>query len=96
MKKISQCIKKCDWYKISVDENGIYSLTFSDLTSLGINTNNLDVNSIRLYGNGGGMLPRLNSSFRHEDLQENTIKIIDNNDNGIFEDDSQILFYGQV
>ena len=32
---------------------GFYSLTFSDLTSLGINTNNLDINSIRLYGNGG-------------------------------------------
>ena len=40
-----------------------YSLTFSDLTSLGINTNNLDVNSIRLYGNGGGMLPRLKLLF---------------------------------
>ena len=93
--KIESVLKNGDWYKISVDENAVYSLTFSDLTSLGINTNNLDINSIRLYGNGGGMLPRLNSSFRHEDLQENAIKIIDNNDNGIFEDGDQILFYGQ-
>ena len=41
------------------------------------------------------MLPRLNSSFRHEDLQENAIEIIDNNNNGIFEDGDLILFYGQ-
>ena len=47
-----------------------------------------------MYGNGGGF-PRLNSDFRHEDLQENAIEIIDNNNNGIFEDGDLILFYGQ-
>ena len=41
------------------------------------------------------MPPRLNSSNRHEDLQENAIEIIDNNNNGIFEDGDVILFYGQ-
>ena len=41
------------------------------------------------------MFPRLNSSFRYEDLQENAIEIIDNNNNGIFEDGDLILFYGQ-
>lgn len=93
--KIESVLKNGDWYKISVDENAVYSLTFEDFQSLGINTNNLSVNSIRLYGNGGGMLPRLNSSIRHEDLQENAIEIVDNNNNGIFEDGDRILFYGQ-
>ena len=93
--KINSVLQNGSWYKISVEEDGVYKLTLSDLNSLGINTNNLSVSSIRLYGNGGGMLPRLNSDFRHEDLQENAIEIIDNNNNGIFEDGDLMLFYGQ-
>ena len=66
--KIHSVLKDGDWYKISVSENAVFQLTFSDLQTLGINTNNLNVNSIRLYGNGGGMLPRLNSKFRYEKI----------------------------
>ena len=93
--KISSVLKDGDWYKISVSENGVFQLTFSDLQTLGINTTNLNVNSIRLYGNGGGMLPRLNSDFRHQDLQEDAIEIVDNNNNGIFESGDYLLFYGE-
>ena len=69
--QINSVLKDGNWYKISVDEDGVYSLSYSDLQSLGVNVTNLDVNSIRLYGNGGGMLPRLNSEFRYDDIQEN-------------------------
>ncbi|MGY8989034.1 MAG: type IX secretion system sortase PorU, long form, partial [Flavobacteriales bacterium] len=93
--KISSVLKDGDWYKISVSKNGVYQLTFSDLQTLGVNTNNLNVNSIRLHGNGGGMLPRLNSDFRYQDLQENAIEIVDNNNNGIFESGDYLLFYGE-
>ena len=93
--KINSVLKNGDWYKISVSENAVYQLTFADLQTVGINTNNLNINSIRLYGNGGGMLPRLNSDFRHQDLQENAIEIVDNNNNGIFESGDYLLFYGE-
>jgi len=93
--KINSVLKDGEWYKISVGENAVFQLTFSDLQNLGINTNNLNSNSIRLYGNGGGMLPRLNSEFRYQDLQENAIQIIDENSNGIFENGDYVLFYGE-
>ena len=92
--QINSVLKDGNWYKISVDEDGVYSLSYSDLQSLGVNVTNLDINSIRLYGNGGGMLPRLNSEFRYDDIQENAIQILDENDNGIFEDGDLLLFYG--
>ena len=50
-----------DWYKIEVSQDGIYQITKNDLQNLGVNTSNLSVNSVKLYGNGGGMLPSLNS-----------------------------------
>ena len=84
-----------NWYKIAVSVDGIYKLDNNDLQSLGIETSNLSVNSIKLFGNGGGMLPALNSDFRHNDLQENAIQVVDLNGNGIFNSDDYILFYGQ-
>ena len=65
------------------------------MSDLGINTSNLSCDKIRIFGNGGGMLPKLNSDFRHDGLQENTISVVDNNNNGIFESGDYILFYGQ-
>ncbi len=83
------------WYKISTNKNGIYKLSYSSVSDLGVSMNDLKIAHIKLYGNGGGMLPKLNSDFRHNDLVENAIEIYDANNNGIFETEDFILFYGQ-
>ena len=83
-----------DWYNISTIENGVHKLSYTNLLDLGVNINNLQIQDIKLYGNGGGMLPRLNSDFRYADLVENAIQIYDENNNGIFESEDYILFYG--
>ena len=83
-----------NWYKISTNQNGVYKLKYSDFINLGINVSNIEITSIRLYGNGGGMLPKLNSDFRYSDLIENAIEVYDSNNNGIFENGDYILFYG--
>ena len=74
-----------NWYKIAVQQDGIYKISYSNLSDLGINTSNLSCSDIRIFGNGGGMLPKLNSDFRYDWLQENVIKVVDNNSNGIFD-----------
>jgi len=84
-----------NWYKIAVQQDGIFKISYSNLSDLGINTSNLSCSNIRVFGNGGGMLPKLNSDFRHNGLQENAILVVDNNGNDIFESNDYILFYGQ-
>jgi len=84
-----------DFYKISVENDGVYQLTYSDFQQLNISTNNLDISSIKVYGNGIGMLPNLNSDFRYSDLQENAIYIYDNNNNGVFNSEDYLLFFGK-
>ena len=84
-----------NWYKIAVQQDGVYKITHSNLSDLGINTSNLSCNKIRIFGGGGGMLPKLNSNFRHDGLQENAISVVDMNNNDIFESGDYILFYGQ-
>jgi hypothetical protein len=84
-----------NWYKVSTKTEGVYKLDYSSISQLGVNVNNLQIQDLKLYGNGGGMLPKLNSDFRHDDLIENTIKIHDANNNGVFESEDYLLFYGQ-
>src|SRR6185436_7691098 len=62
------------------------------LNSLGISTSNLASNSIRLYGNGGAMLPEANNGFKYDDLEENSILMVDGGD-GIFNGSDYFLFF---
>lgn len=64
------------WYKIGTTQTGIHKITKSFLNSIGINTSNFDASKLRVYGNGGKMVPELNKAFRYDDLQENAIKIV--------------------
>ena len=84
-----------DWYKISTEKEGIYKIKYSDFIDLGIDVQNLPINSIRLYGGIEGMLPELNSEPRYTDLVENSIEVYDQNNNGILNNNDYILFYGK-
>ncbi|WP_317900181.1 type IX secretion system sortase PorU [Aurantibacillus circumpalustris] len=78
-----------EWYKIAVTETGIHKLSKAFFNSIGINTANLDPNKIRVFGNGGKMLPERNKDFRYDDLVENSIKVVLSED-GLFD---YALFY---
>ena len=82
------------WYQITTNQNGVHLLNYSDFQALGVNMSNLAISDIKLYGNGGGMLPKLNSDFRYSDLVQNAIKVFDSNNNGIFESNDYMMFYG--
>lgn len=82
------------WYRFYVDKSGVFKLTRSFLSSLGVNTNTVDPRTIKIYGNGGAMLPLLNSEPYPLDLTENAIKFIGEED-GEFNSDDHILFYAE-
>lgn len=81
-------------YKFGVAQNGIYKLDYTFLKNeLGItDLDNIDPRNIRLYGNGGVMLPEKNSDTRPDDLVENAIQIVGEQD-GKFNTGDYILFY---
>ena len=83
------------WYKVSVTNTGVHKLSYKDFQNLNIELNDININSIKLFGNGGGMLPNLNSQFRYNDLQENAIYVYDFNNNGYFNSNDYILFYAE-
>lgn len=83
-----------NWYKIAVSGPGIYKIDIPFLTTLGINTASLSSGSIRLFGNGGHMLPEHASGTVQDDLVENAIWIEDGGD-GILNGSDYLLFYAQ-
>ncbi|WP_460219807.1 type IX secretion system sortase PorU [Psychroserpens sp. MEBiC05023] len=82
-----------DWHKFYVDKSGVFRLSKSFLNSLGVNTN-VDPRTIKVYGNGGAMLPLANNEFYPLDLTENAIRFIGEED-GVFNDSDYILFYAE-
>jgi hypothetical protein len=82
-----------DWFRFYVEKSGVYKISKDFLKSLGFNVN-VDPRKIKIYGNGGRMLPLLNSTNYPNDLAENAIQFIGETD-GVFNDNDFILFYAE-
>lgn len=83
-----------NWYKIAVSNSGVQKLSYSDLANIGIPVATVDPRNIRIYGNGGGMLPEHVFAPRYDDLMENAIQVIGESD-GKFDQNDYVLFYGE-
>lgn len=87
-------LAKGDWIKIGVISSGIHKLDANFLQNSGINLAQINPQNIKIYGNGGGMLPQANNVPRPKDLIENAISVEGEAD-GRFDNQDFILFYGQ-
>jgi hypothetical protein len=83
-----------EWYRVGVLEDGVYSILPSDLSQLGAGSS-VPIQSIRVYGNGGTMLPEKNGDSNPDDMVENPVKVYDTNGDGIFNGSDYIIFYGK-
>ncbi len=80
-----------DWYRFSVTNAGMYRLDYTYLQSLNISVS--DINSIRLFGNGGLVIPDNNTDPRPDSLVEIPRLVV--RKNGSVPDTADyIIFYG--
>lgn len=89
----SSVLASGDWYRFYVEKSGVYRISKSFLQSLGMNTS-VDPRKIKIYGNGGRMLPLPNDTYYPFDLAENAIQVIGETD-GVFDSSDYILFYAE-
>lgn len=82
------------WYRFGIVNSGIYKLSKSFLSSLGMNPDQIDPRKIRIFGNGGVQLPERNVDYYPDDLMENPIFISGESD-GKMDPGDFILFYGR-
>ena len=83
-----------DWYQFYIEKSGVYKISKSFLQQLGLNTSTIDPRKLKIYGNGGRMLPLSNSIDYPYDLTENAIQVVDESD-GVFNNNDYILFYAE-
>lgn len=86
----SSVLSEGSWYRIRINKTGIYRLSYEDLRSMGLS----DPSSVRIFGNGGDMVPLMNNLPRYDDLVENSLYMSDGGD-GQFGPGDFILFYGK-
>lgn len=90
---VNSVLASGSWRKFYVEKSGIFKISKQFLQNIGVNTD-VDPRTIKIYGNGGAMLPMPNDEFYPIDLQENAIKFIGESD-GVFNDGDYILFYAE-
>ena len=91
---VNSVLNTGEWYKFYVEKSGVFKLSRSFIDQLGVNTSSVDPRNIKLYGNGGKMLPMPNDEYYPLDLAENAIQFIGEED-GDFDSSDYILFYAQ-
>jgi len=89
----SSVLSKGDWFRFRVSQTGMYILTAEFLASLGMDISSLDPKTLKIYGDGGRMMPLLNRDNDNYDLEENAIQVVGGED-GVFSGGDHILFYG--
>ncbi len=83
-----------NWFQFYIEKSGVYKITKPFLQQLGLDVSTLNPRKIKIYGNGGRMLPLSNAAFYPNDPTENAIQISGEAD-GIFNNEDFILFYAE-
>lgn len=87
-------LKEGTFYKIKVDQSGVFKITSKFLRDNGINPASVNPKNFRIYGNGGLMLPENNMDWRFDALQENAIQVFGEED-GVWDEQDFAIFYAQ-
>lgn len=77
-----------NWYKIKIDQTGVYKLTYDELLEIGLT----NPENVQLYGYGGNQLSFYNSDFSGDDMVQNPI-VMEKGSDDIFNEGDYILFY---
>ena len=82
------------WYKVAIEKNGIYQLTYEDFDEMGFDMSNINPKNIQVFGNVDGVLPEPNNILVNERLVENAIYVSGESD-GSFDQGDYIAFYAK-
>jgi len=83
-----------EWYRFKIQKSGVYKLDKKFFENLGININQVDPSTIKIFGNGAKLMPLPNNIFYPEDIQQVAVRFYGNT-NANFEEDEYFLFYAQ-
>ncbi len=84
-----------DWFRFKISKDGLYKITGEQFTNLNIDVNSINLNTVKVFAHGGGMLPEVIEDERTDDLKEIALEIVDGDNNGILNTNDFIRFYAE-
>ncbi|WP_266362122.1 type IX secretion system sortase PorU [Tellurirhabdus rosea] len=87
-------LKTGTWYRLAVTKTGVHKLDAAYLRKIGLSTNGLNPQNIRIFGNGGAPLPQANARPRPLDLTENAI-LVSGEADGRFDAADAVYFFAR-
>ena len=81
------------FYRLSIAKDGVYKIDRNWMVSAGIDPSNIDPRSVRMYGNGGRMLPMENDVDRPLGLLPCALRF-DGESDGSWDQGDALFFYG--
>ena len=91
---VSGPLERDNLYRLSIAEDGVYRIDRNWMVAAGLNPDTLDPRRIRLWGNGGEMLPMENSQERPLGVQATSI-LFSGEDDGVWDSDDALFFFGK-
>ena len=91
---INSVLSSGGWHRFYVDKSGVFRLSKNFLEQIGVNVNTIDPRTLKIFGNGGKMIPYSNTINYPIDLVENAITVVGEED-GVFNNGDFILFYAE-
>lgn len=92
---VSSVLSTGNWFKVRLQRNGIFRVTYDELKEMGMNVNNINPKNLAVYGNMAGMLPEANDVPAYDDLSQLAVQVHGEED-GSFDAGDYLLFYGQA
>jgi hypothetical protein len=87
-------LERSNLFRLSIATNGIYRIDRSWMLAAGLNPDTLDPRRVRIWGNGGEMLPMENSDVRPLGVELSAI-YFEGEDDGLWDTDDALYFFGQ-
>ena len=81
------------WYKVSINNDGFYKISYEDLIGFGVNPSLISPSSVHVYGNSTGVLAEENNVDFLDDLIQNSVSYFGMKD-GVFGPGDYLMFYG--
>jgi hypothetical protein len=87
-------LERDNLYRLSIAQDGVYRIDRNWMVAAGLNPDTLDPRRIRLWGNGGELLPMENDQDRPLGVEPTAI-LFQGEEDGVWNAEDALLFFGQ-
>ncbi len=92
--KENSILRSGSFYKIAIASDGLYKIDHSFISKIDENLGSIDAKKVKIFGQGGGIIPEHNIISRVDDMEE-IPSLRQGLDDGSWDDNDYLIFYAE-